>query len=462
MDEPPDDASLGAALHELGRHDEAIVAHRRAIAMHRRALAALQFNLGASLAASGRFAEAADEFRAALADAPDLARAEQGLGFALAGLGRLDLAIAAYQRAIALDPELHELHAPLAVLQLQVGALDDGLATAERACAARGDDAGGHGLRGAALARLGRHVEAAAAYGRARALAPDRVEVHFNCALGAEALGDLDGAIAAYRDALDCEPDHRMALINLSRLLVDRGRTADLLPIYERLLAIDPTSTMMPHLLAALRGELPAAAPRAYVVDLFDGIAAHFDQLLVGRLGYRVPERMRAAIERVAPGRRFAAVLDLGCGTGLAGVQLRPLVAQLHGVDLAPRMIEQARAKGVYDQLDVADVLDFLDGGAARYELIVAADVLIYLGELAPLFAAARRRLAPGGLLMWSVERGDDADVALRTTGRYAHGRAYLERLAAAHDLAIRAFEPIDVRHEASGVIPGWLFVLQA
>ena len=104
----------------------------------------------------------------------------------------------------------------------------------------------------------------------------------------------------------------------------------------------------------------------------------------------------------------------------------------------------------------------FLDGSADRYDLMIATDVLIYLGELAPLVAAIARRLAPGGWFAASVERSDDADVRLRATGRYAHGRAYLERLAAAHGLAVRSFEAIDVRLEASGRIPGWLFVLAA
>lgn len=491
--EPVHHANLGAALHAAGRHDEAAAAHRRAIAAMHVQLAALSFNLGASLAAAGHLDEAAvayrealrarpgwalahhnlgalcfadgdhaaaiEHFEAALAEAPDAAATVQGLAVALTALDRLDDALAAYRRLVALGTAGPDDRGQLALLALRTGDAAGALAALAEVDV---DDAGLHGLRGAALARLGRHAEAAAAYDRARALAPERVEVHYNCALAAEALGDLDGAVASYRAALAREPAHLESLANLSRVLIDLGRVAEVEPVYEQLLAADPGNTMMPHLLAGLRGETTPTAPRAYVVDLFDSLAPRFEELLVGRLGYRVPTLLREALDRHAPDRRFASALDLGCGTGLVGAALRDRCDTLTGVDLAPRMIDEARGKQLYDALHVAEVVEFLAGSDARHDLIAAADVLIYIGDLDPLIAAAARHLAPGGLVAFSVERDDAADVTLRPTGRYAHRRAYLERLAAAHGLTPVAFEPIVVRHENPGPIPGWVFLLRA
>lgn len=214
--------------------------------------------------------------------------------------------------------------------------------------------------------------------------------------------------------------------------------------------------------LDGLRGGVPPQMPRADVIALFDDMAPRFDALLVDELEYRVPEKLAAAIERAAPGRRFAHALDLGCGTGLMGAQLRPRVDRLDGVDLSPRMIERARARGVYDELHTAEVHEHLAETTARHDLIVATDVFIYIGDLAPLVAAARDVLAGGGLLAASAEQHDGVDVRLAPTGRYQHSRGYLERLAADHDLEVLAFDPSEARLEAGVFVPGWLFVLSA
>lgn len=214
--------------------------------------------------------------------------------------------------------------------------------------------------------------------------------------------------------------------------------------------------------LDGLRGGVPAAMAQAEVIALFDDMAPRFDALLVDALEYRVPERLRAAIAAAAPDRRFDAALDLGCGTGLTGVQLRPLVDVLDGVDLAPRMIEAARGKGVYDQLHQGELVEHLAETPVRHDLVVATDVLIYLGDLEPLFAGVRAVLAGGGLFACSIERHDGVDVRLAPTGRYQHSRGYIERLAADHDLDVLAFEASEVRLEAGRFVPGWLFVLQA
>lgn len=504
VDDVAELAALGAGLHARGRYPEAIAAHRRALevlAARQAELAeqraALHYNLGVSLAdhgalddaaaayqaalvdrpgwalarynlgtlryLAGDHAEAAAQFRAALADAPGDATVEHALALALTALGDLDGAIAAYRRVLALGgPAALDGagHAQLALLLLRTGDAAGALPAADAALAASPDDAGAHGLRGAALATLGRHPEALAAYQRACALAPDRVEPHHNLALGLEALDRRAEAVTAYRAALAIAPDHVPSLERLVRALVELDRPGEALAPCAHLHALDPGDAITAHHLAALRGETPAAPPRAYVVDMFDAMAPRFDAVLVDTLRYRVPEAVRALLERIAPGRRFAHALDLGCGTGLLGAQLRDRCDRLDGVDLAPAMIAAARARGCYDRLALADVVEYLGAGGDAYDLIAATDVLIYLGALEPLFAAARSRLAPGGLVVASLERLDDGDLRLATTGRYQHGRGHVERLAAAHGLAVRAFDPIEVRLEAGHPVPGWLFAL--
>ncbi|RZL88132.1 MAG: methyltransferase domain-containing protein, partial [Variovorax sp.] len=178
----------------------------------------------------------------------------------------------------------------------------------------------------------------------------------------------------------------------------------------------------------------PSAPPRAYVESLFDQYAADFDQHLVHTLGYRGHERLIDAVMQLGP-RQYAAALDLGCGTGLCGPLLRRVAARVDGVDLSAAMIEKARALGVYDELAHADVAEYLaspERAANPVELVVAADVFIYVGRLEAVFEGVARVLAPGGAFCFTVEAVPEGqDVVLLPSLRYAHSAGYLRALAA-------------------------------
>jgi predicted TPR repeat methyltransferase len=137
-----------------------------------------------------------------------------------------------------------------------------------------------------------------------------------------------------------------------------------------------------------------ARAPGSYVRETFDSFAAGFEQRLVGELDYRVPAELAELVRRHGAAAAPMDVLDLGCGTGLVGDALGPLAAMLAGVDLSPRMLEEARAKGRYSALHEADIADWLAGAAdACFDLVIAADVFIYIGELEQVFRHCARVL---------------------------------------------------------------------
>jgi predicted TPR repeat methyltransferase len=150
----------------------------------------------------------------------------------------------------------------------------------------------------------------------------------------------------------------------------------------------------------------PIGCLRAYVARLFDDYAWRFDKHLIKNLGYRAPALITEALSAVAPSRRFASALDLGCGTGFMGEALRGRVDHLVGVDLSAAMIAKARERGVYDRLVVDDALAMFEREPqASFDLIAAADALVYIGDLAPLFAAVARALAADGLFAFSYQR---------------------------------------------------------
>jgi predicted TPR repeat methyltransferase len=251
--------------------------------------------------------------------------------------------------------------------------------------------------------------------------------------------GDPGAAADLMAQALEIAPDWPAGLDLLGRYREAAGDIAGAVEAWRALAARDTDGMFGATLKLAVHGA--ALAPRrtepGYVAALFDTYADDFDAALLQRLHYRVPELVaeRVANALDAEGRGVVAqALDLGCGTGLMGERLRQRVSHLSGVDLSPGMIAEARRKGVYDQLAVAELTAFLAECGGPVDLVTAADVFVYCGALPPVFAAIAERLRPGGLLAFSIETDPaNRDCVLRSSLRFAHSRqASLDALAAA------------------------------
>ena len=203
---------------------------------------------------------------------------------------------------------------------------------------------------------------------------------------------------------------------------------------------------------------------------MFDGYADRFESHLIA-LGYRVPGLLRAALLRHAGNdvaQALGPVLDLGCGTGLMAVALNDLpIGPITGIDISPRMLAGAEAKGLYAELRESDILNALGADPSTWRVALAADLLCYFGALDEVMAAVRRRLAPGGLFLFSVETSKEAEALARgwrleRLGRYKHSAAYLHSCAAAAGFAVRELTPEALRQEAGAPVSGLIAVLAA
>jgi len=211
-----------------------------------------------------------------------------------------------------------------------------------------------------------------------------------------------------------------------------------------------------------MKGESRDDVPKEYVRELFDGCADAFDEHLVHELGYHAPRVLREAVGRAVPVEGpFWNVLDIGCGTGLCGPLFRDVAAHLSGVDLAPKMIDEARDKAVYDELQTRDLLEELEAHRRDLDLILAADVFIYVGCLEAVFPACRRALTETGLFAFSTEACAGESYELRTSGRFAHSPHYIEALARDSGFGVVHRDEIALRKETGVVLSGHVFVLQ-
>lgn len=412
--------------------------------------------------------------------------------------GRHDEAAAIYDRLLALAPDDPDVLHYAGLLDHKKGNIDRGLARVRRSTELQPGFAGFWNNLGNMLRERKDLDGAYEAYQRCLALEPESGAIHNNLASIRALLGDHVGAEADYRRAIELMPTFSPAYDNLARLLLELGRRKEALTstltgvvaspafsesyemlgmahtalgqhakaieVYERWAKQVPDHPVPHHMLAALRAsDAPARASDRYVTTLFDDFAESFDEQLKG-IGYRAPELCASALAAATGGDPVADLLDAGCGTGLCGPLLRPMAGRLAGVDLSAGMLAKAEARGVYDELHVAELVAHLSATTGAWDAVVSADTLCYFGVLDDFADAARGALRPGGHLVFTVEALPDEvqdPWRLLDHGRYAHRRSYVETVLRVAGFSLREIRGETLRIERSESVTGWLVTAQ-
>lgn len=409
-------------------------------------------------------------------DAFERARSQFIAGNAAFETGRLAEAEAHFLASLAALPGRPSTLVNLAATRLKLGRPAEAVDPLRQALAAQPADAQGWHHLGAALVELQQHAPALQALDRALQLGAQSPAAHYRRGLALVGLERPAEAAQAWEQAVTLDGNFTAAWVDLGSLMRDLGRPERARECLERALSLGADDPLIRFQLAGLReaSQAPEAPPREYVEQLFDSYAEGFDSHLVEQLGYRTPQLLAEGLASTGV-PAFAHALDLGCGTGLCAQPLAPWVGQLDGVDLSAAMLDKARALGRYDRLSHGDVVEHLQSTERRYELVIAADVFVYLGALEPVFQGVKRVLQPGGVFCFSVEAWDRAPEALsadagnsdsdpgyllRTTLRYAHSEAYVLSLARAGGFEVCATRRHALRQDHGATIMGlcaWL-----
>ena len=307
-------------------------------------------------------------------------------------------------------------------------------------------------------------------------ISPNSANAHYNLGNTYQELGETQQAINCYQQAIQINPNHADTNHNLGVLMKQVGETQQAInyyqqaiDLYDHVLISNPNdrraltsrqSTL--HLLNSQVGVTTKTAPKHYIQSLFDDYAKRFDHHLTETLDYKVPQLLKNRLTtQLGSNLTFDMAIDLGCGTGLSGEAFRPICRQLVGIDLSPKMLEIAKKKEVYDVIENIDINKYLNNDLEKYDLFIATDVLIYIGDLSQLFSNISGASKSGAVFLFSTESTNTNDYLLTNQGRYAHFDKYVNQLARLHQFTILNVENTILRTEEGKGVDGQLFILK-
>jgi predicted TPR repeat methyltransferase len=233
--------------------------------------------------------------------------------------------------------------------------------------------------------------------------------------------------------------------------------------------ALQPENATAQHMLAALsENQTVTEAPLAYTKALFDQYAPYYDQHMQG-LKYDVPLVIRNLLGELIPTHaQNLSMLDLGCGTGRCGLYCRDLAHTLIGIDLSDKMLGMAKALGAYDTLTEAPLQQYLENTTDTFDIITAAEVLNYVGNLTPLWPAIIKTLKPGGYFVFTTEHSvsfsnnaENKGYFLAHTGRFTHHADIIQQQIESHPtLILKQYQDLTLRQGNDKPILGRLWCI--
>ena len=246
----------------------------------------------------------------------------------------------------------------------------------------------------------------------------------------------------------------------MGNVLKDQGKLEEAIEAYNKALSLKPDDSEARHILSSLTGETTNSAPREYVENLFDRYAYKFDQSLVEKLSYDIPEVITQLAVEKHGGGSLGSILDLGCGTGLTGEEIRAHCTNLEGIDLSRKMLEIAKSRDIYDKLEHIDIVEYLSNAELNFDYFIATDVFIYVGDLSEVFRLIKVRNKKPGKLIFSTEHTNEKGFHLEKSGRYSHSKSYIEELCKEFKFSISHFSETNLRKEKGSFLIGGLYIL--
>ena len=375
--------------------------------------------------------------------------------------GRRSDGIELSKKTISLSPNDDEAHSNLGVMLQEEGRLKEAEASLINAISLNSNNPKNHYNLGVILKKLGRLKDAQLSYEKAISFEPNYFTAYNNLGDIFRSLGKLEEAKLNFKKAISIHPDYAEAHLNLGAVLVDMEKLEEAVLHFKKAISLKPDYSKAKHMLAALTGKTTSTAPQEYVESLFDNYALRFESSLVSNLEYKIPKILTEIIIEDSKTNSLGSIIDLGCGTGLFGEEIKKFCDSIIGIDLSKRMLDQAKKKNIYNKLIKEDIVTYLSNNYFDFDYFISLDVFIYVGDLSNVFKLIKFRNKKSGKLAFSVEDHDGESFFLERSGRYSHSKTYIEDLCDKFGYRISYFEELDLRKEKNKYISGALYILE-
>lgn len=451
-------------------------------------------NLANLYAQQNKYKEALHHYIKATHAAPDFSSAHFNLGLLLLKNNELDAAKTQFSNVLALNPEATEALFYLGLLQLETNSLEEaeqsflevisynsehvqalvnlGVIALKKeqnqvavdyftkALALDNEELDARNNLAATFMHYDRFENALMHYDVLLNKEPNNIEYLYNSGVAQMALGHLNEATLFFDQIIQLEPNHAPSLNNLAAIYLKLDMRETSRDYLQRALTVNPADVISRHMLNAITGVNKADSTPEYAHNLFNNYALYYDQHMQGQLKYSVPGHIGRILHELGL-LSLGNVLDLGCGTGLTGVPLREAAKRLIGVDIAQKMLAHAKKKGIYDQLTQMDLIEFLKQTKELYDLITAADVLPYFGDLNDFMQLTSQHLTPQGYFIFTTEINTNTPWQLESSARFSHQPDYIKELAQNHSLKLIKQEQIPARIQNQLPLDVMLYVAQ-
>ncbi|MDX2163956.1 MAG: tetratricopeptide repeat protein [Gammaproteobacteria bacterium] len=420
------------------------------------------FRIAVNAHREGNLTRAQKFYEEILTANPNLVEATYNLALVHISQENDPAAISLLEKVLAINPGHHDALNNLGALLIKTQQLEQALQCFSTLVTIAPDHTEARNNLAATLLQLDRHYHAAQHYQILLDQTPDDIGARYSYGIALLESDDLQEAIHQFEKILAKHPNHLNAKSNLGIAYLKMGHVDKAKNIFNKVLAENPDRPEIAYLYSALTGDTnPQKPPSEYIQNLFDQYAKNYDSHMTGGLAYEAPQKLKQLLDHHFEIKDIK-IADLGCGTGLSGVEFQPCASLLHGVDLSPKMLELAKHKNIYHKLNHMDLVDFLNHAELPYDLLLAADTLNYFGDLTPIFHSAHHALTPTGLLLFSLESHDaETPWQLQKSGRYIHAKNYVQQKARDHGFEIVALEKSALRRQNHEPVMGWLCLLQ-
>ena len=447
-------------LQQTGDIPAAISAYQDLLTLYPNHLAS-RYNLACLLAEQQKWPEAINEFGYIITAEPTCTPAYYNLAVCYQGLQEDDQAIECLEQTLALEPQHPLATQALGSLLLKKHRYEEAKTYLLAALQNAPTDADILFNLGLALLNEGDNIAALYYFTKLRELKPHFIEAVYNCGVIYHQAGNYPAALRAYAQVLHYNSNHFASLYNSGLIYQLTQQYPLALDFYQRALAIEPNNNSLKFLISALQQQLMSQMPAEHVQNLFDSYAGHYDAHMQEELKYTVPQQLYDLFCRhVTTASQTLCLVDLGCGTGLIGSYFKDLSHTMVGVDISPKMLAVAANKFYYTTVTQQDNIEYLNKIKHDVDIVVAADVIGYYGDLTGLFAATQQALRKEGYWLFSIETHDNKeDYLLAPHARFTHHPEYIARLAAEYGFKQIATEKTILRYQQLLPVYGQLYL---